>query len=162
MTKEALEDISLSLGTQLTKSNKALALAQIADLDDDEAKKLIESMKLKEPLNGRFLSIWLGWLCMGRLYNGDKGYVKGYFITIAVLVALTLMAIWLFPNIRFEIFGESIPVGALPMFSTVLFVIWHCTMDAQFVLTGIFKDNMQKFMMAVEAHKANTKGGDNE
>lgn len=79
MTKEALEKISLDLSTQLTKSNKALALAQIADLDDNEAKKLIESMNLKEPLNGRFLSIWLGWLCMGRLYKDDKGYVKGYF-----------------------------------------------------------------------------------
>lgn len=77
-------------------------------------------------------------------------------------MALIFMTMWLFSNIRLEIFGESIPVGALPMFSTVLFVIWHCTMDAQFVLTGIFKDNIQKFISAVEAHKANTKGGNNE
>lgn len=152
MTKEALENISLDLGSKLTKSNKALALAEIADFDDDEAKKLIESMNLKEPLNGRFLSIWLGCLGAGRLYKGDKKYAK-------IILAITLGGASLAFIIQIIMGNNPVTIGL--MLLLIALILYFHYIDAQLVLTGIFKDNMQKFMTTIADYKAN-KGGKNE
>lgn len=152
MTKEALENLSLDLGSKLTKSNKALALAEIADFDDDEAKKLIESMNLKEPLNGRFLSIWLGCLGAGRFYKGDKKYAK---TILAIHIGVASLAF-----IIQILLGNNFATIAL-MLLLIAFILYFHYIDSQLVLTGIFKDNMQKFMTTIEYYKAN-KGGKNE
>ena len=145
MTKEALENLSLDLGSKLTKSNRALALAEIADFDDDEAKKLIESMNLKEPLNGRFLSIWLGCLGAGRFYKGDKKYAK---IILAIHIGVASLAFII------QIIMDNNPV-------TIALILYFHYIDSQLVLTGILKDNMQKFMTAIADYKK-AKGGKNE
>lgn len=152
MTKEALENLSLDLGSKLTKSNKALALAEIADFDDDEAKKLIESMNLKEPLNGRFLSIWLGCLGAGRFYKGDKRYAK---IILATNIGLAILAF-----VIQIILGNNLATIILILLLMALILHFHY-IDSQLVLSGIFKDNMQKFLTTIENYKAN-KGGKNE
>lgn len=152
MTKEALENLSLDLGSKLTKSNKALALAEIADFDDNEAKKLIESMNLKEPLNGRFLSIWLGCLGAGRFYKGDKKYAK---TILATNIGLAILAF-----VIQIILGNNLATLILMLLVMALILHFHY-IDSQLVLSGIFKDNMQKFLTAIENYKAN-KGGKNE
>lgn len=152
MTKEALENLSLDLGSKLTKSNKALALAEIADFDDDEAKKLIESMNLKEPLNGRFLSIWLGCLGAGRFYKGDKRYAK---IILATNIGLAILAF-----VIQIILGNNLATIILILLLMALILHFHY-IDSQLVLSGIFKDNMQKFMTTIADYKTN-KGGKNE
>ncbi len=152
MTKEALENLSLDLGSKLTKSNKALALAEIADFDDDEAKKLIESMNLKEPLNGRFLSIWLGCLGAGRFYKGDKRFAK---IILAISIGATSLAF----IIQMIMYNNPITIGLILFLAA--FILYFHYIDSQVVLTGILKDNMKKFMTTIENYKAN-KGGKNE
>lgn len=151
MTKEALENLSLDLGSKLTKSNKALALAEIADFDDDEAKTLVESMNLKEPLNGRFLSIWLGCLGAGRFYKGDKRYAKA-------ILAITLGGASLAFIIQIIMDNNPITIGLILFLAT--FILYFHYVDSQVVLTGIFKDNMQKCMTTIADYKA--KGGKNE
>lgn len=139
----------------LSKDNAALALGELAEFDDDEVKALLEEAKMKEPVNGRFLSWWLGWLCLGRLYKGDKRYVAFYFAVIAVLVALSVLVGWLFPNISlFDIDGKPVQVVFIPMFIILLLIVWHCSMDGQFVFVGIQKDNMKKFLATLEKYKA--------
>lgn len=152
MTKEALENLSLDLGSKLTKSNRALALAEIADFDDDEVKKLIESMNLKEPLNGRFLSIWLGCLGAGRFYKGDKKYAK-------IILAITLGGASLAFIIQIIMDNNPITIGL--MLLLIALILYFHYIDSQLVLTGIFKDNMQKFMTAIADYKK-AKGGKNE
>lgn len=139
----------------LSKDNAALALGELAEFDDDEVKALLEEAKFKEPVNGRFLSWWLGWLCLGRLYKGDKHYVAIYFAVIAVLVALSVLIAWLFPNVSlFDLGGKPVLVGFIPMLMIVLLIFWHCSMDGQFVFVGIQKDNMKKFLATLEKYKA--------
>lgn len=152
MTKEALENISLDLGSKLTKSNRALALAEIADFDDDEAKKLIESMNLKEPLNGRFLSIWLGCLGAGRFYKGDKKYAK---IILAIHIGVASLAFII------QIIMDNNPITIGLMLLLIALILYFHYIDSQLVLTGILKDNMQKFMTAIADYKK-AKGGKNE
>lgn len=152
MTKEALENLSLDLGSKLTKSNKALALAEIADFDDDEAKKLIESMNLKEPLNGRFLSIWLGCLGAGRFYKGDKKYAK---IILAIHIGVASLAFII------QIIMDNNPITIGLMLLLIALILYFHYIDSQLVLTGILKDNMQKFMTAIADYKK-AKGGKNE
>lgn len=152
MTKEALENLSLDLGSKLTKSNRALALAEIADFDDDEAKKLIESMNLKEPLNGRFLSIWLGCLGAGRFYKGDKKYAK---IILAIHIGVASLAFII------QIIMDNNPITIGLMLLLIALILYFHYIDSQLVLTGILKDNMQKFMTAIADYKK-AKGGKNE
>lgn len=152
MTKEALENLSLDLGSKLTKSNRALALAEIADFDDDEAKKLIESMNLKEPLNGRFLSIWLGCLGAGRFYKGDKRFAK---IILAIHIGVASLAFII------QIIMDNNPITIGLMLLLIALILYFHYIDSQLVLTGILKDNMQKFMTAIADYKK-AKGGKNE
>lgn len=152
MTKEALENLSLDLGSKLTKSNRALALAEIADFDDDEAKKIIESMNLKEPLNGRFLSIWLGCLGAGRFYKGDKKYAK---TILAIHIGVASLAFII------QIIMDNNPITIGLMLLLIALILYFHYIDSQLVLTGILKDNMQKFLTTIADYKAN-KGGKNE
>lgn len=132
----------------LSKDNAALALGELAEFDDDEVKALLEEAKFKEPVNGRFLSFWLGFLGGGRFYKGDKTWGK---VAIAntcliILVVLLTYVLQLDKSVD-EILGFCFIPSAL-------FIIYSHSLDGQFVFVGIQKDNMKKFLATLEKYKA--------